>query len=440
MKACTVVGAIGVLGVVATLSTPKSDAAVTTTPIKHVVVIYKENRSFDEYFGRFPGANGATTGKMSDGTIVNLGVTPDPMPNDISHDPKTWAIAYNGGQMNQFDKEGGAFSASGQPLAYSQMRESGIPNYWLYAKQFALADNYFAAWKGASFANNLYSIAGQAGIYDPTLGHQTVYSNPFSPSGVKLPFWGCDDPADTTVPMINPDTMLQSQIFPCFNFRAMPNILANHAVSWKFYSTLNAQSLHNPLDALKPVRYDPALWANVQPVSHFYDDAAATLPEVSWIAGSQMEHPPGEACNGENQTVQMVNAIMNGPNWSSTVILIAWDEWGGFYDHVAPPQIDGLSYGFRTPLLVISPFTKPGSSARGGSINHTFNSSVSQLKFIEANWGLPSLTPRDQAASNLMDMFDFNQKRPKLLLTERACPAMSAALEAQIEAPGRDPD
>jgi phospholipase C len=441
---------IAIASVALAMCTPRSRQPVEATtvgaprtPIQHVVVILKENRSFDNYFGRFPGADGATTAVKSDGTTVQLAKTPDSLPNDINHSPASWKVAYDNGKMNGFDLETGAYSSKGQPLALSQMRQSEIPNYWAYASRYGLADHFFASWKGASFANNLYSIAAQAGIYDPTLGGRTVYFNPQSPTMPQLTYWGCDDPADTLVSMIDPTTGKLSSMFPCFNFPALPNTLASEGLSWHFYNTVGAQSVHDPLDALTPVRNSPALWSQVVPTNQFFSDASAgTLPAVSWIVGGQVEHAPQSSCLGENQSVGYVNAIMQNPTlWKSTVIFIVWDEWGGFYDHVAPPQVDGLSYGFRTPLIAISPYTLRGTSGDGGSISSTFYSNTSILKFIEDNWSLPSLTPADARANDMMDMFDFSSsatlKQP-LVLQPRACPPLTPAQKLLVKSENPD--
>ncbi|MDX6547582.1 MAG: hypothetical protein QOG33_1132 [Gaiellales bacterium] len=418
---------------------PAAVAGVAITPIKHVVVILKENRSFDEYFGKFPGANGATTALNSHGQIVQLAETPDSLPNDIGHLPSSFAIAYDHGRMDGFDRETGAISARGAPLALSQMSRWQIPNYWAYARTYALGDNMFADWKGASFANNLYQIAAQAGRYDPALGGRTVYNNPSSPSVPNLKVWGCDDPPDTVVKMVAADGSLTSR-FPCFGFQSLPNVLSNHGVSWNFFSSINGDFHHNALDALTPVRRNAVLWSMVKPTSAFVDEAqSGTLPAVSWVTSNQNEHPPKSACAGENETVRLVNDVMSGRDWSSTAIFVVWDEWGGFYDHVKPPQIDRVSYGFRTPLLVISPFTKRGNSGGGGSIDHTLYSHVSLLKFIETNWVLPSLTPRDAASNTMMDLFNFvGTPRPALRLNTRTCPVLTAAQRLLVATEGRD--
>jgi phospholipase C len=395
-------------------------SAASATPIQHVVIILKENRSFDHYFGRLPGVRGTSTGLTHTGTRVSLVQPPDPFPHDVGHSTNGWYKAWDNGKMDGFDLESTPTTDTGLLLPYTSMREGQIPSYWAYARKYAIGDNFFSPWKGPSFANNMFSVAGQAGQFDTTNGRKTIYDVPFNPlhEPVAGNYWGCDSPDGTLVRMEAPDGSISTQ-FPCFNYRGLPNVLSNHGVSWKFYTPHTKNDLHNALDALKPVRYAPALWRNITPLDQFYTDAAgASLPNIMWVNGNSTEHPPYTACAGENETVRIVNALMTGPNWKSTAIFIYWDEWGGMYDHVAPPS----GYGFRVPFLVISPWTKHGSLSNGGYVTHTFYSVPSIHAFIEHNWSLPSLTPLDAAASNLMDAFDFTQLgRGKLLRTTRTC-------------------
>jgi phospholipase C len=415
------------------------------TPIRHVVILQKENRSFDEYFGRYPGADGATQGTEHDGTVVQLGQTPDPLPNDINHAVASFNLAYDNGKMDGFDLEKGAFSSTGQNLAYSQMRESQIPGYWAYARRYGLGDRMFASWKGSSFANNLFTVAAQSGQYDDSNGDRFAIEHPLNPkhpSGV--PTWGCDDAPGTTVLMQAPDGT-RSRQFPCFNYPGLPNVLDQYGVSWRYYEPPNgplSHPKHNALHALSPVYNNPRLWSNVVPYQQFDTDAlAGNLPAVSWLLGVQDEHPPRTSCNGENQTIDFINSVMHGPDWASTVFIITWDEWGGFYDHVPPPQVDAVSYGFRVPLLVISPFVKQGGGSDGGYVSHVFYSHESPLKLIETNWNLPSLTPKDAAANDMMDFFSFNTAAPAkqpLFPTPRTCPTLTPAQRTAIARSGDD--
>ena len=163
------------------------------------------------------------------------------------------------------------------------------------------------------------------------------------------------------------------------------------------------------------------MWTQNQgTTAQFLQDAqSGQLPAVSWLilpyGGS--EHPPNSICARDNQTAEYINAIMQGPAWSSTVIFVTYDDFGGFYDHVPPPQLDQFGLGPRVPLLIISPFAKPGY------ISHTVYEHSSMLKFVETRYQLPSLTARDAAANDMLDSFSFSQPpQPPLILQPHQCP------------------
>jgi phospholipase C len=449
-------------------------AAAAVTPITHIIIVLKENRSFDEYFGSMPGVDGSTSAMKANGTVVKpLPRTPDPAPNDISHSPGAFRKACDaaaGGtcRMDGFDQVRGAYSASGQPLALSQMSGSEIPDYRAWAKTYGIADRFFASWIGASFSNNLYEFAGQAGRYDKQSGcissaavarTQACHTNGRSVSGIPRPpagsgglnqHWGCDDPAGTTASMLDPSTGKSSNMYPCYRFRSLPDELTAKGVSWKSYAN-SISGFHEALDAIDSIRNDPAKWAKVQPEGNFITDVKdGNLANVSWIVPRWTDHPPQPACSGENEMVKLVGAVQSSKYWSSTAIVVVWDEWGGFYDHVSPPNVytpghrDPISFGFRVPALVISPWVKAGSLAGGGHVSHTFYSHASLLKFIEKDFSVPSLgaddaKPASETGGSMMDFFDFSkQHHGKLNLTTRACKAMTAAEKRQ--AATSDPD
>jgi phospholipase C len=437
------------------------------TPIQHIVFIQKENRSFDNYFGALAGVNqggdaqinGARSAQKHDGTLASpLPQTPDPLPNDIDHSAWSFGKAYDNGKMDGFDTEKGAVSSTGKPLALSQMQPSTIPDYTAYATTYGLGDNMFASWRGASFGNNIYEVAGQAGRYDTAggcvanlavsgtqachTGGRSVYGNPVKPKGTSgtLGYWGCDDPVGTTSQMIDNRTGKITKSYPCFVFRSLPDELTADGVSWKYYTNSQTQH-HDALDSINSIRNTPGEWSKVQPESQFTKDVTAgTLPSVSWVVPRWTDHPPQPACNGENETVQLVNAIMKSRYWSSTAIVIDWDEWGGFYDHVKPPLWHGnanehISYGFRVPLIVISPWVKTGTLAwngnQGGYVDHTFYSHASWLKFVETAFDVPALGSDDAdltTGGNFMNFFDFNQPpKPALVLQQRTCAKITTA-------------
>lgn len=309
--------------------------------------------------------------------------------------------------MDMFDVIPGA-NANGDMLGLSQLTSSDIPNYFLYAHHFVLGDNMFSSLQGASFANHLYTVGAQSG------GAFTV------PAPAQQNSWGCDAAPGTTVFVWDQDDVVTDP-FPCLEFNTLPDALEAAGISWHFYAPGQGMPgyVFSTLDAIDHIRNGP-LWSNVVSENQFVLDAkAGNLPAVSWITtdGTTNEHPPSSACTGENWTVNTLNAIMQGPDWSSTAVFIVWDDFGGFYDHVPPPVVDKFGLGPRVPLLVISPYAIPGK------ISHTQYEFSSVIKFIEERFGLPPLTNRDTQANDLTDVFDFNQAPlAPYILKPRVCP------------------
>ena len=374
--------------------------------IQHIVYIIKENRTFDNYFGKFPGAEGATSGTISTGKVIPLGQAPDRTPRDIDHSWQAALKAMDSGKMDQFDLIGGG-NQNGDFLAYTQYTEADIRNYFAYASNFVLADHMFSSLHGPSFPNHLYTVGAQSG---------GAINNPTS-SGV----WGCDAPDTSSVQVMDNVGNITRQ-FPCFDFHTIADTLEARGLTWKYYSPVKGESgyIWSALDAIDHIR-NTSLWNDhVVPTAQFVDDAAnGRLPAVSWlvVSADKSEHPPASVCVGENWTVQQLNAVMQGPDWKSTAVFLTWDDFGGFYDHVPPPQVDNFGFGPRVPLLIISPY------AKAGFISHTFYEFSSVLKFIEQSFGLPPLTDRDSEANDMLDSFDFDQRPlPALILEQRQSP------------------
>ncbi|HSO32775.1 MAG TPA: alkaline phosphatase family protein, partial [Labilithrix sp.] len=336
---------------------PDTDAGPpkpTSYPIKHVVVVVKENHTFDNYFGSFPGAEGTTTYKTSDGVTHPVPHAPDRTTHDLSHAHSAGLVDYNGGKMDGWDLPGS--SSSGDDLAYAQYTEQDIPNYWQYAKHFTLADHFYSEMIGPSFPGHLAVLAGQAGW---SLGNPNA-----------IPYWGCDQGASTRIPVEDQATCTEKQVFPCFDIPTVPDILPAN-VKWKFYGSnfyvLN--EIWSMFNAVKKIRQGPG-WQNVVNVTDFEKDIDnKTLPDVSWLVNQDLnsEHPNvGSVCAGEDWTVQKLNKLMKSDYWKDTVILFTMDDFGGWYDHVPPPRQYGCDktkpygLGFRLPLIIISPYAKPG--------------------------------------------------------------------------------
>ena len=385
-------------------------SAQDITQIKHMVFIIKENRTFDNYFGTFPGANGATQGTISTGQVIPLGHTPDRV-RDMGHTYQNAATSMNGGKMDKFDVGVAYCNEGGDYMCLSQLQQSDIPNYWTYAQIFALADNMFSSLEGPSYPNHLYTVAAQSG---------GAINNPNDPTNPSAPSWGCDMSSGSTVQVMDGSGNITSQ-FPCFDFRTLADSLQDAGVSWGYYAPGKGQVgyIWSALNAINHIRNGPLWTTNVFPDTQFIQDAqSGNLPAVSWlVTGNNSEHPPSSTCQGENWTVQQINAIMSGPLWNSAAIFLTWDDFGGFYDHVPPPSLDVYGMGPRVPLLIISPYAKPGY------ISHTQYEFASVLKTIETRFGIAALSSRDAQANDTLDSFNFIQAAlPPLNLSQRTCP------------------
>lgn len=387
--------------------------------IKHIIFLVRENRSFDQYFGLFPGADGASTAPISNGQIISLGHATDATPQDLCHTLLCAEIGIDGGKMDGFDLLIGG-NKYNEFIAFTQMQQQDIPNYWKYAQTFALGDHMFSSAHSDSFPNHLYTVAATA---------DGVINIPFPPTtnpSEKTYPWGCDAGSDVTVQQVDDDDNIDA-VYPCFDFPVLPQSLSNIGVSWKYYAVPEDTIGYNfsTLDAIDYIRNGPLWSSNVVADTSFIGDAlAGNLPSVSWLTtGRHMtEHPPQSVCSGENWTVNALNAVMQGPDWSSTAIFVMWDDFGGFFDHVPPPTEDNYGLGERVPFLVISPFAKPGY------ITSTQYEASSILKFVEERYGLPPLTQRDANANDTQDAFNWNQAPlPPLVLTPRTCPVPAAA-------------
>jgi phospholipase C len=364
--------------------------------IQHIVFIICENHTFDNYFGTFPGADGATSGLLSNGQSIPLSPMPDAYTGVALCNSWDCALqAMDGGKMDGFDVMSG-----GNRSAYTQADEQDIPNYWTYARRFAIADHYFTSVHGPSLPNHLFAIGAQSGGAIDNGAPGTVAD--------------CAPNSNSTITVMDAEGQ-RSERTRCFDFRTLPDSLNDAGISWKYYADGGGfLSLVNHI-------YNTSMWTtNVAPADQIGVDAqTGHLPSVSWLLPPEYEseHPPDSMCDGENWTVSILNALMQGPDWNSTVVFLTWDDFGGFYDHVPPPQLDQFGLGPRVPLLIISPYAKPGY------ISHTAYDHTSVLKFIETRYGLQPLTSRDAAANNILDSFDFNAPpQPPLILQPRTCP------------------
>ena len=375
----------------------------TMTPIKHVVFLIKENRTFDNMFGLFPGANGVSVG-LDQGEPRPLTRSPDHLPTDIKHCYRCAIDVWNEGEMDGF----ATVSEAADAYAYTQYLPGDLPNYWHWAEEFVLGDNFFASAHGPSFPNHLNTIAATSGgAHENPLQDQGLLRERHRSTGL-FKSWGCDA-LDTAYVNVVDSEGNTKKVPPCFDFETEADLLMDAGIPWAYYAATQEQNgyLWSAYDAVRHIRENEEIWqSHVFPVDDFVRQAKdGLLPPVTWVTPrfELSEHPEYSMCHGENWTTEVVNTVMESPHWEDTAIFITWDDYGGFYDHVPPPQVDDFGFGIRVPLLIISPY------ARRGFVTHELGEFSSVLRFIEDNWGLSQLTHRDRDATPLLSAFDFEQ-------------------------------
>ncbi len=385
-----------------------------TKKIQHVVIVIQENRSFDNLFAKFPGADGTTYGILHTGQRFNL--TRAPLTGkELNHMRSGYLTEYDNGKMDGFDLIGFGSSGTGGPAKRYPLRyvnPADIKPYWTMAKDYELADHMFQTQGSGSFTAHQELIAGGT-VITPT---KSLIDFPSQGP------WGCDAP--TPGPNNDPPGTVTTYIttsgelgfnkgpFPCLSYKSMADLLDPKALSWKYYvppllAPGSSGFLWNGFDAIKKVRYGPD-WANVvSPETAVFDDVRSRqLPAVSWVVpcGRNSDHAAGTD-NGPSWVAAVVNAIGKSPAWSTTAIIVVWDDWGGYYDHVPPAFLDNQGgLGFRVPMIVISPYSK-----KVGYVSHTQYEFGSILRFVEDNWNLGRLESTDARATSIGDMFDFTK-------------------------------
>jgi phospholipase C len=427
--------------------------------IRHVIVILQENRSFDSYFGTFPGADGIP---MRDGEPTVCVDDPATQTctkpyHDTSdrngggpHSGRDAVKDVNGGRMDGFiaqaergrrgclDNNDPACSLAAKTDVMGYHDGCDIPNYWKYARNFVLQDRMFEPNASWSLPAHLFQVSEWS-------AYCSKHDDPSS----------CRNALD--LPGLPPDfSPLLAQALgarvriaqdPIYAWTDLTYLLHKKNVTWGYYvvdgtepdceddeqtdclpvaQNSKTPGIWNPLPYFDTVRNDGEL-GNIQSVENFLQKAkSGALPAVSWIvpSGEVSEHPPALVSRGQTFVTTLINSVMSGPNWKDCAIFLAWDDWGGFYDHVVPVKVDSNGYGLRVPGLTISPYAKKGF------IDHQTLSFDAYVKFIEDDFlGGQRLDPQNDGrpdprpavrenASELGDLrqdFDFNQ-RPRTAL------------------------
>jgi phospholipase C len=394
--------------------------------IQHVVVIFQENRSTDNLFHdpvlMARGANIASSGINSLGQTIPLTAGPLQTNYDLLHSHGAFEAMYDGGKMDGANNvtitcAKGASNCPPPNPQFMYVQASDVGPYFQMAEQYTFNDSMFQTNQGPSFPAHQFIISGTSAPTATSNLFAAANPDPEAPAG-------CTAPAGALVPLIGPNGNESSSTYPCFEHPTLSDELDAQGISWRYYAP-SAGSIWTGPNAIQHICQPQAqsgnlvctgsAWSNVIiPQTQILTDIAnGNLASVSWVipSGQASDHPLSNNGSGPSWVASIVNAIGQSSYWSNTVILLTWDDWGGWYDHVAPPQVlvncsawgCGYIYGFRVPLIVISPYAKAGDISH---VNHDFGSI---LRFIEQTYGLASLGYADALANDLSDCFDFSQ-------------------------------
>jgi phospholipase C len=425
--------------------------------IQHVIVVFQENRTPDNLF-QDPkliqaGADIVQSGLNSKGQ--NIPLTPISLAGtyDLSHSHDSFIAMYDGGKMDGADKV--QVLCKGMPNCpppnpqFKYITQSEVQPYFALAETYTFGDRMFQSNQGPSFPAHQFIISGTSAPSAPgdPLSNWFAADNP---AGIPLAGQntGCTAPPQESVLLIDP-AGAESPAYPCYDHPTLTDLLDTKGISWRYY-TPTAGLLWTGPNAIQhicgPNNPPPNAtacvgsdWVNNVVINQkqvLTDITGGQLPSVSWVIpdGASSDHAGlGDQGLGPSWVASIVNAVGTSPYWANTAIIITWDDWGGWYDHVAPKIINSYEYGFRVPLIVVSPYAKAGYISK---VTHDFGSI---LKYIETVFSLPTVSPgyADTVADDLSDCFDYTQT-----------PLVFKTIPAQVDAkhflddktPPTDPD
>lgn len=372
------------------------------TPIEHIIVLMQENHTFDNYFGTFPGADGIPEGTCMPvdpdvptgaGCIEPFHIgSNDVALGDIDHSSATSRNQYNKGRMNGFVS---ALNARGQDgrLAMGYYDERDLPYHWFLARNYVLFDRFFSSASTGSLENHVFSV-----------GASTMkLPQPARAAGQRGDLPELRSSLDNSLPTIF-DRLQEKGVSWKFYVQNYDPKLTYRTVS-QYSGNRASQVIWVPPLNIDRFIDDPELNSHIVNLDEYYQDLKnGTLPAVAYISPSgASEHPPGSLASGQRFVQTLINALQRSSAWPSSAFLLTYDDWGGWFDHVAPPRVDADGYGFRVPTILVSPYAPPGK------IEHTEMDFTSILRFIEDNHGLDPLNARDAKANSLGVALDFNQ-------------------------------
>jgi phospholipase C len=414
-----------------TPTSPSQPSGTITGPasgkFQHVVIIVQENRTPDNLF-QDPvliknGADIASSGLNSQEQTITLQPQSLVTDYDLSHEHSAFVEMYDGGKMDGADQikitcENGAANCPPPNAQYYYVNPSEVAPYFQMAETYTFGDRMFQTNQGPSFPAHQFILSGTSA--------PSATSNLFAsenPVGLKNSGsdTGCTAPPQETVALIDPSGDESSSQYPCFDHPTLTDVLQEKGVGWHYYAegiSSSETSIWTAPNAIKhlcgPTTQNGAStctgneWTQnvvLTPSNVLTDIANNQLAQVVWVTpdGADSDHPLGNTGGGPSWVASVVNAIGNSAYWSNTAIIITWDDWGGWYDHVAPKIVNSYEYGFRVPLIVISQYTKPAY------ISHTDHNFGSILKFVEEVFETTSVGYADVNSDDLSDCFNYNQ-------------------------------
>ncbi len=379
--------------------------------IQHVVIVIQENRSLDNLFQGFPGADTQSYGYDPSGNKIALQPIPFETEWDVGHSSASFFAACNGKgsfpgtdcQMNGFTKEYWNCGLSGYPACpikyppYAYVPASETKLYFEMGEQYVLGDRMFASnFDASSFVAHQYLIAAQ------------------SAAAVNFPStteWGCEGGKYDTIATVSQQRKIEynkrEQV--CFNYETLGDELDAANISWRYYTGPTLTNYWSAYSAINHI-YNGSDWKkdNITPQKQFLTDVQnGTLADVTWITPTcqNSDHAGCGGNTGPEWVASVVNAVGQSKFWDSTAIFVTWDDYGGWYDHIAPVMLDYDGLGIRVPLLAISPYAKQGY------VSHVHYELASILRFVEDRFGLARLSASDtRATSPAADCFNFNQQ------------------------------
>jgi phospholipase C len=391
-------------------STPPVPTPTPGGKIQHVIIVFQENRSPDNLFRGLPNADtNPAYGLNSQGGEVTLQPIDLEVAFDLGHSHPEFLTEWDNGKLDGWNNEpvtqcNRLQCPPGPQRPYEYVPEAQVQQYWDLAQQYVFGDRMFQTNRGPSFPSHQYIISGTA-LAAPNYVPYVIEDNPTN--GDHTPPGGCSSTRGTLVPLMDPlSGAVEQSVYPCFDHPVLMDLLDARHLAWRYYQpqTPPASGLWT-LDAIKHIVDGPDLADISAPNTNILNDiSTGNLPAVSWVipTDAESDHPEGGGL-GPSWVATIANAVGSSAYWNSTALIVTWDDWGGWYDHVAPPTRNDDELGFRVPLIVVSAY------AKAGYVSHVQYEFGSILKFIEQQLGLGSLGYTDALANDLSDCFDFTQ-------------------------------